>query len=176
MLRYCSVCAEKGVCFFGFGSGRADAQALQQYFIVHFCPAKNEPKSRRPVLMPCRSSAHSANPYKLNPCAARVLDSARITAPLAPPQNFAKNVNGHLRRAGDTICLHARHFSVVDFIRSARRLSLVMGSVHVCCHLAAKIFNCQFLTSLRRCLQEWRSATSLRSILKFRRERYRDRP
>src|SRR6056297_1453104 len=75
-------------------------------------------------------SAHYAKWPKLTPCGARVLDSARITAPLAPPQNFGKNVNGHLRRAGDTICLYARHFSVVDLIRSARRLSLVIGSVH----------------------------------------------
>src|SRR6056297_3002869 len=75
-------------------SYRACAQGSPTFFITLFERPKRVEKAAGLVLATCRSSAHSPNPYKLNPCAARVLNSARIATPLAPPANFAKNVNG----------------------------------------------------------------------------------
>jgi len=52
---------------------------------------RTRPRQRtggRPVLMPCRSNTHSANPYKLNPCGARVLNRCKDCAAFGAGAEF----------------------------------------------------------------------------------------
>ena len=78
------------VCGGVLRSYRAGVQGSPTFFITLFERPKRVEKAAGLVLATCRSSAHSPNPYKLNPCAARVLNSASIATPLAPPANFGR--------------------------------------------------------------------------------------